>query len=844
MMMRNRMYWKWLLVGLSLTLLVPLVVMASPQTQTYAITTQVTAGDGWIDTVEPSTAIPAGTTKHYRIQPARGYMIGDVGIDGVSIGPMMFATIPNVQANHTITASFTAFDQVAASNVSTKITGDTRILLIGEATSVTRIRELLDGQIRADESIDFNVAIGTQGISNDLLTVYYEGRSDGPTTRNAMLAKIHDGWDYVIPLDLYDYSALLPELHLEGVRLMYNRAWFDGGQARLILPMVWYASESATYLDEIADHTYRIANGFRIPVLPAGYAWRELVQNHGIPESSIEGMSWEAAYLFASMIFDQLFERNVATVGYSTPYVDDGDENNIEAVAWTTWQAEKTKTHYSGSYTGIASPFNGIGGRGYHFGTSTRARSVDKMNALIAVPDPDVSSLVHDSANYFGDAATAGSDVQDDLGGHPYTYMWRQWKGEDSLAVLNTYVRGQFGQDPYFIWFGRYYDQPANSQAPMIGYQAYWEAGDALADNLDTINNPNRKSRSPMTHIGWGRVWEERTDIQMMESDLAHATGPMMSMFAAQTYALITGRDASLFGTWGYDPDSDLGEKAGYAQRVGYETIMEMSTLDIQEPYDLHQYDVPVFSQYSVFYPQTDPLGVQDDTFVVEATTDMDPVVIPAPGVLANDRSAAGQSLMALLSTDLPSGQGDITLNLDGAVEYQPVMMGSPPELFLGTATFSYVAWDGTNRSKAATVTLNVRPPLRLSKGAEPGDDVRDNDTITYTLTISGAGQSAVLWDPLPPALNYVSDSLTDTLAVHAAYSSTVRAIVWEGSLAEDGAAGVIRFQVAPAIPGSGTLLPPIVNTAWLTDTWGTSLSSTVIINAYRVYLPLVTKDM
>ncbi len=840
--MRNRMYWKWLVVGLGLALLAPLVAAAAPHAQTYTITTQVTAGDGWIDTVEPSTAIPAGTTKHYRIQPARGYMIDEVGIDGASIGPMMVATIPNIQANHTITVSFTAFDQIAASNVSTKITGDTRILLIGESTSVARIRELLDGQIRADESIDFDVAIGTQGISNDLLTVYYEGRTDGPATRNAMLAKIHDGWDYVIPLDLYDYPALLPELHLEGVRLIYNRAWFDGDQARLILPMVWYGSESATYLNETADHTYRIANGFRVPVLPVGYAWRELVQNHSLPESSIEGMSWEAAYLFASMLFDQLFERNVAAVGYSSPYIDDGDENNIETVAWTTWQAEKTKTHYSGAYTGIATPFNGIGGRGYHFGTSTRWFSVDKMNDLIAVPDPGVDSLVYDGANAFGDAAVAGSAVQTNLAAHTYTYMWRQWKGEDSLGILNTYVRGQFGQDPYFIWYARYYDESANSQSSEIGYQAYWEAADALGDNLDATNNPNRKSRAPMSHIGWGRVWEERTDIQMMEPDFLHASGPMMSMFAAQTYALITGRDASLYGTWGYDPASDLGGKAGYAQRVGYETIMQMSTLDIQEPYNLSQYDVPLFNQYSVFYPQAESLVVRDDTFIVKVSTDLAPFTIPAPGVLANDHPAGGGSLMAILSTDLASGQGDITLNSDGSVVYQPAMVGSPPELFLGTATFSYVLTDGGNRSKAATVTLDVRSPLHLSKEAEPVDDVRDNDTITFTLTISGAGQSAVLWDPLPAALNYVSDSLTDTLSVHAVYSPTARAIVWEGLLPEDGGAGVIRFQMAPAIPGSGTLLSPVINTAWLTDTWGASLSSTVVINAYRVYLPLVTR--
>ena len=849
--MKNRMNRKFFAVWLCLTLLAtpaaarPLETHVA-QTATYTITTQITAGDGWIDTVEPSTAIPAGVTKHYRIRPARGYMIDDVQIDGTSIGPTMYATIPNVQADHTIDVSFTAFDQIAASNVSTLLTGDTRILLIGESISVQRIKNFLDGQIRLDESIDFNVSIGAQAVSLDLLTEYYSGRSQGPETKNDMLQRIYEGWDYIIPIDFYDYPALLAELHLEGIRLIYNRAWFDGDQARLILPMLWFDTQSSAYLDETADHTYRIGNGFRVPVLPVGYAWRELVQNYGIDESPVEVMDWEAAYLFASMLFAQLFEHDVSEVGYSTFYIDEADRIDIENVSWATWQAEKTRTHYSGTYTGIATPFDGIGSRGYLFGTSTRWMSVGKMNDLIAKHDPGVGSLSTDGDNTFGSAATPESSTQNNLASRAYTYMWRQWKGENTPSILNTNVRGQFGQDPYFIWFARYYDMPTNSQASMIGYQAFREAADALTDNLDTANNPNQKSRAPMTHIGWGRVWEERTDIQMMEDNLLHASGPVMSMIAAQTYALVTDRDASLYGTWEYAPGSDLGEKAGYAQRVGYETIKQTSTLDIHEPYNTHQYDVPMFNQHSVLYPQASSLVVQDSAFNVEVNASMDPVTIPAPGVLANDHSTEGKPLTAILSTDLAFGQGQLTLNSDGSFEYQPVMYGSSYELFLGTATFSYVISDGEKQSKAATVSINVSRFLYLDKEVNPMNDVLNKGVITYTLTISGAGQSATLWDPLPLGINYVNDSLTDTLDVHAVYSPTARAIAWEGTLPEDGTARVIRFQATTGIAGSASLslMLPVVNTAWLTDTQaGISLSSTITVNGYRTYLPLIMRN-
>jgi regulator of extracellular matrix RemA (YlzA/DUF370 family) len=49
-----------------------------------------------------------------------------------------------------------------------------------------------------------------------------------------------------------------------------------------------------------------------------------------------------------------------------------------------------------------------------------------------------------------------------------------------------------------------------------------------------------------------------------------------------------------------------------------------------------------------------------------------------------------------------------------------------------------------------------------------------------------------------------------------------------------------------PHITGTAplSLAPPIVNTAWLTDTqYGRSISATVIVNARHVYLPLLQRD-
>jgi hypothetical protein len=700
-MMNYRVPLQLLVFLTCLTIMVAVVPASLAETQNFTITTQVTAGQGWIDTVGPTSGVPLGAIKHFRIKPERGQMIADVQIDGQSIGPVMFATIPLVSANHVVSASFTAFDQTTASDVSSLLTGDARILLIGPSNAIQPVKTYLDGQIAADGSLGFNVTVDTVAITQDLLLEYYANRT-GPTSKNALLNKIAEGWDYIIPFDLYDYQALLPELHLEGVRLIHNRAWFEGGQARLILPMLWYDTQSGTNLDAIAGHTYRIGNGFRIPVLPAGIAWRTLVQSHGQAESQVEFMSPGAAYTFACLLFAQFFEKDVSTVGYSPPDISGGVKSAIESVAWATWQAEKTNTHYSGAYTGVATPFNSNTGRGYHFGTSTRVRSVDRINALIAAFDPAIGNIPHDSADGFDQAASGGA-VQNNLASQTYAYMWRQWKGENTQSILDVNVRGQFNEDPYFIWYQRYMDQPADTNAANIGLAAFLEARDAYTDNTENVaNNPNSKSRAPQTHIGWGRVWEERTDIQMME-DLsptpAHAHDVLMSMFAAQTYALLTGRDASLYGTWGYDSatQADLVEKSGYARRVGFETIMQLGALDIHQPYNQSVYDIPVFNEHSIFPPSQAPLAAGNNTYLLEKNQVLS---VPAPGILSNDYSAEQKTLTAIIKTQPVSGT--LALNLNGSFVYTPTLD------FTGDDSFTYAASDGDLESNVATVTLKV----------------------------------------------------------------------------------------------------------------------------------------
>ena len=75
---------------------------------------------------------------------------------------------------------------------------------------------------------------------------------------------------------------------------------------------------------------------------------------------------------------------------------------------------------------------------------------------------------------------------------------------------------------------------------------------------------------------------------------------------------------------------------------------------------------------------------------------------INAPGVLANDTDGDNDPLTAVLVTGPSSGQ--LTFNADGSFIYVP------DQDYNGQVSFTYRAFDGTDYSELATVTLTINP--------------------------------------------------------------------------------------------------------------------------------------
>jgi hypothetical protein len=161
-----------------------------------------------------------------------------------------------------------------------------------------------------------------------------------------------------------------------------------------------------------------------------------------------------------------------------------------------------------------------------------------------------------------------------------------------------------------------------------------------------------------------------------------------------------------------------------------------------------------------------------------------------------------------------------------------------------GRPHISYTHYDPSGLMYAyIRVSSPPTASLNLRKEATPHDNLSSGGVLTYTLTISAPGLGVFLWDPLPPPVRYVSGSITSAIAPPATYIPTAHAVSWQGTLPTD-TVQVIRFQVTAGITGTaGSLAMPIVNTAWLTDTYGRSVSASAIVNGWRFYLPLTLRQ-
>lgn len=102
----------------------------------------ITATAGSHGTISPAggTTVSQGTSQSYAITPDTGYTIATFAVDGASVSPVASYTFSNVQANHTIAATFVsapAGNNIVASLVAARTSGVAPLSVFLDASETT-----------------------------------------------------------------------------------------------------------------------------------------------------------------------------------------------------------------------------------------------------------------------------------------------------------------------------------------------------------------------------------------------------------------------------------------------------------------------------------------------------------------------------------------------------------------------------------------------------------------------------------------------------------------------------------------------------------------------------------
>lgn len=175
-----------------------LFTACTPETSTTTYTITATAGTGGSITPSGSITIAQGDSQSFNITPNNGYVIIDVSVDGESIGPESNYTFPDVQEDHTISASFIQQSQDSFTITATAGTGG-------------NINPKKDVQVNKGDDQSFTI---TPDTGYEIADVLVDGSSQGPITfytfedvqKNHTIQTSFSPKEYTVTLSIVPYT--------------------------------------------------------------------------------------------------------------------------------------------------------------------------------------------------------------------------------------------------------------------------------------------------------------------------------------------------------------------------------------------------------------------------------------------------------------------------------------------------------------------------------------------------------------------------------------------------------------------------------------------------------------
>jgi hypothetical protein len=462
------------------------------------------------------------------------------------------------------------------SSPSTVPASSPRILILGEAhDKPTTIATHLQGMLGADSAftapvvtartLDVTNADGTEG-GTSLMSYYYY-----PTDRAARLAPLQEPWSYVVLLDAsftlasgFTPMAVSPEFYFEGVRVLACSARAVGAKPVVLMP--WSVVPGGP---DLAEVTYRVANGTSSIVAPAGSAWIQamaLLPNNPLPwdASPPPTTNGEEFFVAAASLYSTLTGRDAGATSYRPTDIPESRATQLAGIAYQTGVTEAAKVHYQTPFHGPIEMRSLPPGGAFWFmdsGTSSEQIWFDRMNEILprAGLSPNGTQIGYTNPEKVVDTAALTTAV-------PY-FQEQQYeilfaRGYDVDGAAITSAGAQTGLQVE-VW-DRHFDNDSSDGISALGtmevrlLDVYFEA---QAQGLSMIPY----------HLMFARMKTMRPSIALL-SDGTHATYPVGYGLATMSLVSRTGLHAS---TDGLDPDTQL------AAQVADQTIRQLSTLSI-----------------------------------------------------------------------------------------------------------------------------------------------------------------------------------------------------------------------------------------------------------------------
>lgn len=207
----------------------------------------------------------------------------------------------------------------------------------------------LEGMIKADSpGVPVRVSLEPIKESKTIFGWWYH-----PASHVARTELMDAAYDFVFLAERETVIASYPEIFFEGVYTSVNN--LASRKTRVMLLMV-ESQPSSSYRDKsiynLAALSYRVGDGCRVDVVPAAFAWNDVLRHNILTGDSLL-KNRASSYLAAASIWCQVTGSKVPKGALTTDWVVKKTATSLATSARDAVIEARRKKHYSGPFKGI-----------------------------------------------------------------------------------------------------------------------------------------------------------------------------------------------------------------------------------------------------------------------------------------------------------------------------------------------------------------------------------------------------------------------------------------------------------------------------------------------------------